>query len=44
MKKLEELGLTWAQAQAKTMDKVESRRLIEGLCPSRDKEVERVSE
>ena len=44
MKKLEELGLTWAQARAKTKDRVEWRQLIEGLCPSRDIEIERVSE
>ena len=40
---MEELGLRWAEEQANTMDRLEWRRLIEGLCPSRDKEVERVS-
>ena len=40
MKELEELGLTWGEAQANTKDRVERRRLIGDLCPSQDEEVE----
>lgn len=36
MKKPEELGLTLAEAWANTKDRVEWRRLIEGLCPRRN--------
>ena len=33
MIELEELGLTWNEAQAKSQDRVEWRRLIAALCP-----------
>ena len=33
MIELEELGLTWNEAQAESQDRVEWRRLIVALCP-----------
>ena len=33
MIELEELGLTWNEAQAESQDRVEWRRLIAALCP-----------
>ena len=43
MKELEEVGLTWGEAQAKAKDRVEWRRLISTLRPTRDGEIELVS-
>ena len=43
MKELEEVGLTWGEAQAKAKDRVEWRRLISTLRPTRDGEVVWVS-
>ena len=43
MVKTRRLFWTWGEAQAKTQDKVEWRRLIAALCPRRDEEVEQVS-
>lgn len=39
MKQLEELGLTWCEAQAKAQDRVDWRSFIATLFPSQDEEV-----
>ena len=36
MRELEELGLTWGEAQAKAQDRVYWRSFIATLCPSQD--------
>ena len=36
MVELEELGQTWNEAQAKSQDRVEWRRLVSALCPILD--------
>lgn len=38
MKELEEMGLSWGEAQAKAQDRFQWRGLITALCPSQDKE------
>jgi len=40
MNELEELGLTWREAQAKAQDTVERWNLVAASCPSRNEEVE----
>ena len=44
MKELEEMGLTWGEAQAKARDKSVWRSFVAALCPRRDEEDEWVSD
>ena len=38
LKELEEMGLSWGEAQAKAQDRVGWRGMIAALCPSREEE------
>ena len=38
MKELEEMDLSWGEAHAKALDRVQWRGMIAALCPSQDEE------